>query len=161
MAVVRGREASSDVRPRGGRERRCELGGVDDEVEMEAEPEVEAGVRRPAKMSDPKEPSAEERTEHDMSHLPFRNWCRHCVRGRGKEAAHKRQEGPGEIPEVHFDFAFMGDENGAGNTVTMLVARVRADRMTLATAVPTKGTGEFVVNRVIAFLKEVGTEKGT
>ena len=51
-------------------------------------------------------------------------------------------------------------KNDAGNTVTMLVARVRADRMTLATAVPTKSTGEFVVNRVIAFLKEVGIEKG-
>ena len=63
------------------------------------------------------------------------------------------------MPEVHFDFAFMGDEGDAGNAVTMLVVRARADRMTLATAVPRKSAGDFVVNRVMAFLKEIGVDK--
>ena len=43
------------------------------------------GVRKPEKKQDPREPSAEERSEHEKTHLPFRSWCRHCVRGRGKE----------------------------------------------------------------------------
>ena len=59
-------------------------GGGEGEVSEEPE-EEEAGLRRPKKVLDPREPSAEERKEHELTHLPFRSWCRHCVRGRGKE----------------------------------------------------------------------------
>ena len=60
--------------------------------------------------------------------------------------------------ELHFDYAFMGDENEAGKRVTMLVVRERKTKMTMSTAIPTKSTGKFVVERVIAFMKEVGIE---
>ena len=135
------------------------LGEVEGETIEVADEEEDRGTRKMMKMSDPKEPSEEEKKEHMKTHLPFRNWCRHCIRGRGKEAAHRKQEGCTGLPEVHFDYAFMGDEADAGNTVPMLVARVRGIRMTLATAVPRKSAGTFVVSRVIAFLKEVGIEK--
>jgi hypothetical protein len=128
--------------------------GIDDDVqeELEADDEVQKGIRKTAKLGEPREPTAEERNEHEMTHLPYRSWCRHCVRGRGKEAAHRRQ-GPseGELHELHFDFAFMGEEDEPGKCVTMLVVRERSSRMTLATAVPSKSTGQFVVNRVMAF----------
>ena len=60
--------------------------------------------------------------------------------------------------EVHFDFAFMGDENDPGNTVTILVAKEKKTKMTLSTAVPAKSTGKFVVERVWAFLKALGID---
>jgi hypothetical protein len=78
---------------------------IDDEAqeELEAE-EVQRGSRKMTKLNDPKEPSAEERRIHEMTHLPFRSWCRHCVRGRGKEAAHRTQpKGGGYLHELHFD----------------------------------------------------------
>ena len=53
--------------------------GEKKELEAEEEEEPEAGMRKPAKMNDPKEPSAEERREHELTHLPYRNWCKHCV----------------------------------------------------------------------------------
>jgi len=83
-----------------------EVGGVsDEEEELDAEEhatcqpcggpvtgnsggeeeEEESGERKPRKVQDPKEPTAEERRMHDLTHMPFRSWCRHCVRGRGKE----------------------------------------------------------------------------
>lgn len=140
-------------------------GGVEEAEEERAEEEqrdeADKGMRKPMRMQDPKMPTEEERKEHELTHLPYRCWCRHCVAGRGKEAAHRRKdERGGEIPEVHFDYAFMGDEGDAGNTIPMLVARVRGDRMTLATAVPRKSAGDFVSSRVLAFLKEVGIEAG-
>ena len=124
---------------------------VDDE-------ECDKGERKPKKMNDPKQPSDEERREHEMTHLPYRNWCKQCVKGRGKEAAHTRKDEHGELHEVHFDYAFMGDENDVGNTATILVARERKTRMTMATVVPAKSTGKFVVERVWAFMKEVGIQ---
>ena len=30
-------------------------------------------------------PSQKERDEHDVLHLPFRNWCKHCVKGKSTE----------------------------------------------------------------------------
>ena len=133
-------------------------GGAGDVIvaeEMEAGP----GSRKPKKMQDPKAPTQAEREEHELTHLPYRSWCIHCVKGRGKDAPHLVAASDGVLPEVHFDFAFMGDEGDAGHTAPMLVARVRDSRMTLATAIPRKTTGEFVVGRTLAFLKEVGIEK--
>ena len=64
------------------------------EVQLEAQ-EPEAGERKPAKMNDPKEPTEEEKRIHDLTRLPYRSWCKHCVRGRGTNAPHKRQEDRG------------------------------------------------------------------
>ena len=109
--------AADDVRPpvdkRGGGEEEGEeeKGENDGQVEAEAEEEpADAGVRKPIKMNDPAEPSDEERRQHDLTHLPYRSWCRHCVGGRGKEAPHRRQECHSELPELHLDYAFMEDE---------------------------------------------------
>ena len=154
-----GASASNDVRP--GEQN---PGGVPpperkEEEQVEAqEEEADRGVRKPARMSDPREPSEEERKEHEMTHLPYRSWCKHCVGGRGKDAPHKRQDAQGELHEMHLDYGFVGEEGEAGKTVTMLVARERKTRMTMATAVPTKSTGKFVVERVWAFMREMGIE---
>ena len=60
------------------------------------------------------------------------------------------------MPEVHFDFMFVGQKNEPGETVTCLVVREALTSTTLAVVVPSKSTGSFVVKRVIAFLDEVG-----
>jgi hypothetical protein len=160
------REEDGDIRPRKVRsEQLGSVGQEEDEVieegvqeTLEGE-EVQHGERKTAKLNDPKEPSSEERKTHEMTHLPFRRWCRHCIRGRGKEAAHYKRKGEdGELHELHFDYAFMGEEDEPGKTVTLLVVREKKSRMTLSTAVPTKSTGKFVIDRVIAFMKELGIE---
>ena len=85
----------------------------------------ESGVRRTMKKLDPMMPSAEERPEREMTPLPFRSWCRRCIRGRGKEEPCRRTSGDGEgLPEVHVDFMFMGEEK-EGKTLAVLVGRER------------------------------------
>ena len=73
------------------------------------------------KKADPKKPTPEERAERELTHLRFRNWFRHCVRGRGVEEACKKSDGSVEIPEVHMDFMFMGEER-TDKTLAVLVA---------------------------------------
>ena len=119
--------AAGDVRPpvdeRGGGEEKVEeKEEKGEQVEAEDEP-AEAGIRKPIKMNDPKEPSEEERRQHNLTHLPYRSWCKHCVGGRGKEAPHRRRDYQGELPELHLDYAFMGNEGEAGKTITLLMAR--------------------------------------
>ena len=53
------------------------VAAVGDEEEREIEVEMDAGNRKPKKMQDPKMPSQAEIEEHELTHLPFRSWCRH------------------------------------------------------------------------------------
>ena len=59
--------------------------------------------------------------------------------------------------EVHFDYCFMSTEGGP--LATILVAREKGTKMTMATVVPMKGASiEFPAKRVLSFLKEIGLE---
>jgi hypothetical protein len=64
------------------------------------------------------------------------------------------------LPELHLDYMFVGDEGKAGETNTCLVMREASTRMTLSMMVPQKGKEDYVVDRVIAFLEEVGCLHG-
>ena len=120
----------------------------------------EFGVRTFKKMQDPKAPSPEEIAEHNLSHLPYRSWCRHCVKSRCKENPHERSVEKPNMNEVHFDYAFLGKEGEPGKLLPVLVVKERITGMTLASTVPTKSTGVFITKRVMAFLKEIGCEFG-
>ncbi len=40
------------------------------------------------KVIDPKLPSATEVAMHNLTHLPYRNWCPICVKAKGKDMTH-------------------------------------------------------------------------
>lgn len=121
----------------------------------------QAGERNVMRMMDPVKPSAQEVRDHEMTHLPFRSWCRECVHGRGVEAPHRARIGErGGLAHIHVDFMFMGPADVGGETVPVLVMREESTRMTLASAIPRKTTGEFVLKRALAFLGEIGLMHG-
>ena len=72
--------------------------------------EGQAGERKTMKVKSPRDPTKEEKEEHEKTHLPFRDWCRHCVAGRGKEAPCRTSKGTISGSEVHIDVMFMGEE---------------------------------------------------
>ena len=50
------------------------------------EPETTDLTARPPKpLSQPNEPSEQQGQVHNLTHVPFRSWCQHCVRGKAKE----------------------------------------------------------------------------
>jgi hypothetical protein len=58
------------------------------------------------KLVDPKLPSQAEVDRHCvMGHLPFRSWCLRCVKAKGREADHVRDEGKERtLPEYSLDY---------------------------------------------------------
>ena len=75
-------------------------------VEEEEDEDVldEGAVRGPKRIHDIRTPTRAEVDRRNLTHLPFRNWRPHCVRGRGKEAPHRAvKEGKGELPEISLD----------------------------------------------------------
>ena len=87
--------------------------GVEGE-KIKAEKEAE-GVKE---ILDPRKPTAKEVESHNRTHLPYRNWCPHCVRAKGKDLDHRRAvEGVRGLIEFSFDYCFPGNELGYKLTV--------------------------------------------
>jgi len=117
----------------------------------------EHGQRKTKRMLDPKLPSSEEVRQHNLTHMPYRNWCPHCVRGRGKEMDHKKKKDTNEqdIPEYHLDYCFPGDEEG--EKLTILVVIEKETKMKKAVVVPSKGsTGRYAAKMVLELIAECG-----
>ena len=57
-----------------------------------------------------KGPSRKEREDHEETHCTYRSWCKHCVKGRGREDVHNRktQDEKLEVPTIAMDYCFMG-----------------------------------------------------
>ena len=70
----------------------------------------------------------------------------------------RRTKEGSEIPEVHVDYMFMGEESGGG-TMAVLVVKERQTKALMASVVPTKSSGEFVAKRVVAFMRDFGVDK--
>ena len=121
--------------------------------------DTEAGDRSKIRVTTPYRPSQSEVDDHNETHLPYRSWCKHCIRGRGKEASHHQQTAEERtVPEFHMDFCFPGNEDSATEHLTVLVVRMRGTRMTMSTVVPSKSVDDFVTKRTVAFMRECGCE---
>ena len=87
-----------------GEEEREEQGGETEGVKEEQGEEAEGskGVNRGIK------PSKKEVEEHERTHLPFRNWCKHCVFGKAKSSPHRKsEEKKGEKPVISIDYMYL------------------------------------------------------
>eukprot|EP00971_Amphidinium_carterae_P348747 6490656-Amphidinium_carterae.1 len=79
-----------------------------DMAELERE---DLDMQGAAEMPCPPDVSEEERRHHELTHLPYQRWCAHCVRGKGREDAHRTKEAAAETgpPVVQADYTFYAD----------------------------------------------------
>jgi hypothetical protein len=100
---------------------------IADELDEEQGDEDEEG-QQPKVMRAPKAPTKLEREEHEATHLPFRSWCTHCLRGRGRNKPHQRQAVEADVdaqkvPKISMDYFFMSqEEEKASENPLLLVA---------------------------------------
>ena len=61
----------------------------------------------------PDQPTPQERAERNLTHLPFRSWCKQCVQNKSKSDAHPEQQRNSKAPVVQFDscnFKSLGEQ---------------------------------------------------
>ena len=118
--------------------------------------EVSEEAMKVRKLVDPKRPSQQEVDEHFLSHLPFRNWCPHCMRGKAKELDCKKSDGTaGDMPEFHVDYCFPGDDMGFKLSILVGVGRDTGAKVSVV--VPQKGTtGKYASGEIINFINQQG-----
>ena len=46
---------------------------------------------KPKMLKIPGEPSESERRLHELTHLPYRDWCEHCVKSKGRESCREEE----------------------------------------------------------------------
>jgi hypothetical protein len=54
-------------------------------------------------------PSDKDVEEHERTHVPFRSWCKHCVKGKAKSHPHYSRNNKEEygVPIISWDYFYM------------------------------------------------------
>ena len=131
-----------------------QLRPLEEELEMEAQDEAPA-AEEPEEGEEvrlrraPRGPTQREREEHEATHIPYRSWCRHCVRGRATNHPHRRGRKESDedvlaqrVPRVSMDYFFMGQEGEKATEYPMLVMTDEETGYHYMRAVNKKGLGE-------------------
>ena len=172
MAADSGRSGSSGD---GGRQKdSLSLGEANGEKSVEqddsraeevGEKEEEEG-REPKVIKAPRTVSKEERDTHEATHMPFRSWCRHCVRARARNMQHSKnteQEDTGsKVPRVSMDYFFMSEEDKRACTNPLFIMTDEESKEKYARAVGKKGTTDmdWLIKDIVAELKAWGHQGG-
>ena len=100
--------------------------------------------REPKGLSAPQQVSREEREMHELTHTPYRAWCRHCVKARGRNTPHRtrvEERIAGGVPKISMDYFFISkvDEQAHNNPLIVMVDEGTGEKY--ARAVGQKGLG--------------------
>ena len=61
-------------------------------------------------------PSEEEVRVHNRTHLPYRSWCPHCVRGKARRHHKRRMRRlKSKVPVISLDYMWMKGRKGDGD----------------------------------------------
>ena len=135
----------------------AEPGGNETEPEDDDRDDPEG--REPEELPNPLNPTSQQVRKHMLTHMPYRSWCVHCVRGRGKCRSHTRLDEERaenlQVPHVCVDYGFLGDDEH--DTMPILVTKDRKTRYLYSHVVPCKGPGHpYCVRRLVQNLEGMG-----
>ena len=131
----------------------------------------EQDERVPKPVADVKGPTQWERMTHDITHIPYRPWCRFCVEGRGKSRYHSRhlEDRSNEKPVVSMDFASLGPretivyegeetpEMAHAQLVPFLGLKDRVTKALASISIPTKSASDtYARDECLRHLEEWG-----
>ena len=117
----------------------------------------EEEVRKPKPAARPYTPTKEEIREHEVTHLPFRPWCRHCVFGKGVRSPHLKSDDKEKIgTTISMDYCFMADDEEEGDLPGVLVIWDDNHECLWALPVDKKGPVDWVVKWIVNKLDSVG-----
>ena len=143
-----------------------EQGGEREEAAQEQEGEPEE-ARKAKGTKVPIKPSKEEVDEHMLTHLPFRSWCPHCIRGKSKGRPHKKAgEEQKEVPTIALDYTFMHESQNKHEEKGMpilVIKDIKQDDtgtgMIFAQVVPQKGVQPFAVKTLAGVVAQLGHQE--
>ena len=102
------------------------------------------------------QPTQSEREQHNLTHLPFRDWCEDCIKGKANERNFTSVEHkPNFLPCFHADYMFMGEGETDGTT-PILTLKDDEQYSVFANVVPNKGVNDFTQNQLLEDIDTTG-----
>ncbi|CAE6933232.1 RE2 [Symbiodinium sp. CCMP2592] len=103
-----------------------------------SQPQVDEG-QSAQPLARPDRPTPEMIAAHEVSHVPYRSWCRACVAGRGRAYQHKASGQESTVPVISMDYLYFNERtDGAG--LPTIVLRDRHSKAIFSHLLPCKGT---------------------
>ena len=112
-------------------------------------------ARLAKRKADPKLPTKEEVDTHNITHIPPRCWCSHCIRGRGVSDPHKRVVDERLFPRISFDYFFMG-QHDAEDTLPLIAIKDSESRAVFSHALEAKGVNDYAIAQCCADVTSLG-----
>ena len=129
------------------------------ELESDNEDDTVQAANKAKAVRAPKPPAEQERKEHELTHLPCRNGCAICVKRKGREDNHPRQQS--KQPVIQMDFCYIEAFNDK-QALPVLTAIDVETGMTMAVLVQDKHKQfNSLVTCVQTFLVECGRAQAT
>ena len=106
----------------------------------------------------PQQPTPQQIAEHNLTHLPYRNWCPICAQGKGRQDNYKKQQS--RQPVIQVDFAYIKSQQDPKTTPVLTAVDVTT-QLCMAVLVPDKASMmDYMVNNLQAFIFECGRTQG-
>ena len=127
-------------------------------------------AHEPVALRNPIKPSAEDIAKHNITHLPYRDWCDVCARAVGREDPHyrrsrrRRHEQRGGLPRIALDYQELKSipkksPHETDVVVKMIVAKDEDTGTVFAYRVTNKGTSDtWVIKRLVKDIAELGRQ---
>ena len=132
-------------------EKRQEMTPSADPVVQDNEDTPVARARKP-----PPGPTAEELDKHELTHVVFRSWCKHCISSRAKEDPHRRvATHEGRTPKVMLDWMFFTNDQEPSVQLPVLVVYDLSTGVVMAMQ-STKDSSAETVGAAVQTLKTWG-----
>ena len=124
---------------------------------------VECGVDEVAILESkvPRSPTEEERAKHELTHLPFQNWCEICVKTKANTPPHFKRDPSekGRIPRLSMDYMFMPIGENSSMTAIMVLKDSESKQL-WSRIVDKKGSqAEGLVKWIAEIIKDLGYSK--
>ena len=111
----------------------------------------------------PKTPSKEEIAIHNITHYPYRAWCRHCVAGQGRRDKHHSATEESTDPTVAtiaMDYGFFCDDDKDSSAEAefspILVVKDKQMQAVFADVMPHKGASHYATKTVVEHIVWLG-----
>ncbi|CAE7832741.1 unnamed protein product [Symbiodinium sp. CCMP2592] len=133
------------------------------------EEQAEQPDSRPRSLRAPRNPTAQERAEHELTHTPYQAWFEKCVEGKAREDPHRRREPSDDpvTPLVTMDYQFYSRDGKEveeeASLATVLNLTDRATGWTLSVPVAHKGHrhAAYAAGLLEQFVDRLGYDKFT
>lgn len=120
---------------------------------------VETNVQIAKVPTAPIGPSPAEIEAHNVTHLPYRSWCRWCVMSRKPNPKHMRNHySTRDVPMLVGDYAFIRDSRDE-DLLTVFIGCMYPSKSIVVIPCEQKGDDPYAVNRLANFIKTCGALK--